>query len=375
MREMSRMTSWTGLFGSRSARRKPDPRIRWFGKLPTYGDYYSSGIDEDWVVEFNDWILEGFECYLRAARESRAGTASAGQPSGVRRLPLAGLIVRLPKSGMTVFAGMRDYGGDMVGRPFPLCFYAAVPTAQWPGPTSDRLSGATRAVGEVMGVHDEAARLLDAPGGFKSWFDDRQIDLAGIDGQTRDDGWLEAAAAIPLADWFDSAKEELTTQDLHAWIGRMVRWGERIAALESRRFKPTLSFPLAQGIDLHVQTAGWIRWLESRMKLKRRTLSLLLTGGSAGLRHAEAVSPAVVTRASAAQAGAVRRLVVIADDPSARDFLLLTPLAGGSRHVDDLCGGEDLPESARANTPPGGLSSEPGSATSWADFVQVEPKL
>ena len=51
--------SWTNLFKSRGGKAKADPRIRWFGKLPTYPDYYSSPADEEWAVEFNDWVLKG----------------------------------------------------------------------------------------------------------------------------------------------------------------------------------------------------------------------------------------------------------------------------------------------------------------------------
>ena len=45
------------------ARAGADGRVRWFGKLPSYPDYYSSPADEDWSVEFNEWVLRGFELY------------------------------------------------------------------------------------------------------------------------------------------------------------------------------------------------------------------------------------------------------------------------------------------------------------------------
>ena len=83
--------SWTSLF--KKSRLKPDPKIRWFGKLPTYPDYYSSPADEAWVVEFNDFVLKGFEIYQR--RFAQSGTP-------VPRLPVSGCFIRLPKSGMTV---------------------------------------------------------------------------------------------------------------------------------------------------------------------------------------------------------------------------------------------------------------------------------
>jgi hypothetical protein len=352
---MSRMTGWTGLFGSRSSKRKPDPRIRWFGKLPTYADYYSSGSDEDWVVEFNDWILEGFEKYLRFSREKRTAGAPSARSSGPPRVPAAGLMIRLPKSDMTVFASVQDYGGDMVGRPFPLCFYVAVPTARWTGPTSDQLAGATRVVEDLMGLHHEIVHFLNAPGGFKSLFEDRELDLTGVDGQSSDDSWLQDASRISMADWFDAAREELGAADLEAWFGHVGRWGDRIAALESGDFEPTLCLPLARTVNLHLQTAGWIRWLESRLNLKRRALSLLLTGGSGD--------------------GQMRRLFVIARDPRAEDFVLLTPLGSSLRYVDDLCRTEDPAGSARADAQREVPVRKPLPAGSWADFVQAEAKL
>ena len=71
--------SWTDLF--KKSRLKTDPRIRWFGKLPTYPDYYSSPADEDWVVEFNDFVLKGFEIY-----QQRSGQSQGQLP----RLPVSG---------------------------------------------------------------------------------------------------------------------------------------------------------------------------------------------------------------------------------------------------------------------------------------------
>jgi hypothetical protein len=341
-----------GLFGSRSPKGKPDPKIRWFGKLPTYADYYSSSTDEDWVVEFHDWILEGFDAYLSAPREADAGCVPSGHPRGTRRLPLAGCAIRLPGSGMTVFASIQDYGGDMVGRPFPLCLYVGVPTEQWPGPTSDQLTGATRLLQDLMKLRNDVVQFINAPGSFKSVFDDRRLDLATIDGKTSDDSWVQAASEIPMADWFNAAGKEPPTEDLGTWLNRVACRGNQIAALESDDFKPTLCFPLAHGIDLHVQAAGWLRWLESRMDLKARTLSVLLTGGQSD----------------------ARRLTVIARDLSAEDFLLLTPRWGNLRYVDDLSTVEESGNPGGAGIDPGESVEDPASIRTWADFVQGDAK-
>ena len=342
---MSRMSSWTGLFGAKEPKLKPDPRIRWFGKLPTYADYYSSQGDEPWVVEFNGWVLEGFEMYLRRSREAQTAASSSDSPHhSPRRLPLASCAIRLPKSGMTAFASVQDYGGDMVGRPFPLCFYVGIPTAQWPGPTSDRLSGVTRVASELLDLRYHVVRFFNAPGGFKSVFEDRRVDLADINSETLDDSWLKTAAGISMTDWSSGTGNDLIAGDLGSWLGLVGRWGEKIAAMESEGFEPTLCFPLAQGIDQGVQTAGWIRWLESRMDLKRRMLSLLVTGGPGD-------EP--------------RRLVVIARDPTPEDFLLLTPLANTLRYVDDVSRESDAEALA------GSLTGDRASYGTWAAFTQA----
>jgi hypothetical protein len=352
---MGRTSTWTGLFGSRAPKPNADPRVRWFGKLPSYADYYSSRTDEAWVLEFNDWIRDGFELYLNRLR-TRHGDRSQDSPSGVRRLPLTVGAIRLPKSGMTAFASIQDYGGDMVGRPFPLCFYVGVPTADWPGPTSDRLAGAARVMRELTDLCDEIVRFLNAPGGFKAVFDDRKVSLDGVAGRTSDDSWAEAAAAVPMAEWLDRARAGragLAVAALDTWLAVVARWGEKIAASESESFTPTLSLPLATGIDTYVQTAGWLRWLESRMNLGRRRLSFLVTD---------------------ARDRQEARLIVIARDPSPEDFLLLTPLGPTLRYVDEISSETGAPgrdEDAGTGRP----DIAPLLIGSWRDFAQAAAKL
>ena len=186
--------SWTNLFKSKS-KLKPDPRVRWFGKLPTYPDYYSSQKDEDWVVEFNDWILKGFEIYQSRLRS---------QGVSVARLPVSGCAVRLPNTGMTVFASFLDYGGDMQGRPFPLSFYSGVPTSCWPGPTSDRLVDATGVIRELLMLRRHVPRFINSPGRFESTFGDRTVDLGNFDELGSDASWVTSAGALiigPVVSW------------------------------------------------------------------------------------------------------------------------------------------------------------------------------
>ena len=328
------------LFKSKSARMKPDPRIRWFGKLPTYPDYYSSRADEEWAVEFNDWVLKGFEQY-----RSRL----VGERKSVGKLPLSGCAIRLPKSGMTAFTSFLDYGGDMRGRPFPMCFYVGVPTEQWPGPTSDHLSGASRAIRDLLALRREVARFLNSPGRLESVFGDREVDLDGIDAKTSDTSWLAAGKQIKLTDWFEQVRGCIKAGSSGTWLRLATAWGENLARHDSKDFEPTLRFPLAMRLSPDAQIAGWIRWLESRLDLTRRSLSLIVTGEP---DH---------------QAG---HLTVIARHVVADDFLLLAPLPNPPPYLDDLSVVEAsvaLDDTMSGSEGPTLLAGENGT---WADFAR-----
>lgn len=329
------------LFKSKSARHRADPRIRWFGKLPTYPDYYSSNPDEAWVVEFNDWVLKGFEVY----RGRQAGTGRS-----VAKLPISGCAIRLPKSEMTVFVSILDFGGDMRGRPFPMCFYAAVPTVQWPGPTSERLAGASRAIRDLLALRRAIPRFLNSPGRFESMFGSREVDLHDVDGETTSASWVAAGKQIALGDWFEAAKDGIKVKDAATWFQLAQEWGDSLASHESKTFEPTLRFPLAMRLPLDAQLAGWVRWLETRMDLKRRLLSLFVSGEPGeGVGH----------------------LTAVARQPLDDDFLLLTPLAQTLSYLDDVAALEPRPgvEDGQADG-----SADPSARTltpdgSWVDFV------
>ena len=328
--------SWTDLFKSKGGKAKADPRIRWFGKLPTYPDYYSSPADEEWVVEFNDWVLKGFELY----KSRLTGVRERGV-----RLPIAGCAIRLPKSGMTVFASVLDFGGDMRGRPFPICFYAAMPTVRWPGPTSDRLAGASRVIRDLLALRREVPRFLNSPGRFEARFGNREVDLNEIDEPTADATWQAAAKTVGLADWFEGAKAGMKVKERDVWLRLALAWGDKLADHESKDFEPTLRFPLATRLPLDAQVAGWFRWLESRMDLKRRALSLVVSGEAGDeLGH----------------------LTVVARDVVTDDFLLLTSLSRTLNYLDDLSQIESSVQTAPRTEP-----VTPGWSPSgtWLDFV------
>ncbi|MCP4246229.1 MAG: hypothetical protein GY778_04195 [bacterium] len=336
---------WTDLFRTKSTKLKPDPEIRWFGKLPTYADYYTSKTDDAWTVEFNDWVLKGFELY-----QKRVGSAGG---TG-RRLPISGCLIRLPKSGMTVLGSIQDYGGDLRGRPFPICFYVGLPTMVFPGPTSDQLVATVRALRDLIALNKDIPRFLNSPGRFEAFFGGREIELGGIGGDTKDDSWLIPARTVSLDDWFAEVKGNLNVEndDPQPWLRFVAQWGDHIAQLESKTFEPTLRFPLASGPPRDVQCAGWLRWLESRMDLGRRSLSMILSGETASRPG---------------------HLTVIASEVSPEDFLLVTNAAGKHSYLEDLGAAKIEFDGAGEDTGTGSVA-DPAPAleasASWADFVQ-----
>lgn len=345
---------WTKIFKSKSAKLKADPKIRWFGKLPTYQDYYRSRGDEAWAVEFNEWIIKGFE-YYQARHESSDGFVANDSPRVPRIAPSA-VIVRLPKSSMTVLSYVMDFGGDMRGRPFPICLYVGLPTSCWPGPTSDHVMPAARAIGQLMRLGRDIPRFIKTPSRFETMVGERKVELGGMEVNEKDETWIDEARALPMEEWFAAAAQGLLVKDLATWQRLAHRWGDHIARHDGRHFRPTLRFPLARSITHEVQVAGWIRWLEQRMSMKHRTLSLLLAGENERRPG---------------------RLAVIARDLVAEDFLLLTERWSALAYVDNL-----TEVDVEDHEPPRSGPEEeetrdeggPGSpAGSWHDFVQTPP--
>lgn len=327
---------WSDLFRSKSSKLKADDRLRWFGKLSTYADYYTSKADEEWAVEFNDWVLKGYEQYM--SRQKTAGRH-------VEQLAMSRLALRLPKSGMTVLASLQDYGGDMRGRPFPLCFYVGIPTANWPGPASGRAGGALGVLRDLENLEHEVTRFFSAPGRFDTVFADRQMPLNGMESAEDDTAWTKPAGDIALADWYAGVRDGLPAASSEAWFAAVKKWGDAVSQMcAGDDAEATLRFPIASGIDPDVQAVGWLRWLESRMDLSKRFVSVLLCD---------------------AEPGRPGRLTIVAREPMMDDFLLLTPLADTLNYVDDACRlaapkeGEDAV--AHGTSPPAG---------SWLDFVE-----
>ena len=151
---------------------------------------------------------------------------------------------------------------------------------------------------------------------------------------------------MALGDWFRSAGPCLQVDEPQTWVQLVSAWGDTIAKLESEEFGPTLRFPLAMALPFEPQVAGWIRWIERRINVPERYLSLFVAKDAAGGNG---------------------HLTVVARDIVPEDFLLLTSLGGTLNYVDDLC--------ALAEAPAGGpsagasMASDVHAPETWAEFV------
>jgi len=330
---------WKDLFKGKGARRKPDPQVRWFGKLPTYADYYSSAADADWVVEYNDWLLKGCELFYARRR----------QQGGDSRLPAGACAVRMPKSQMVVLAALLDYGGDMRGRPFPLSFYVGVPAETWPGLTAPSVLPVLRVLSELIGLREQVNRFFKAPARFEAMFGGRELDLSMVCGEAEVESWEAAAGRVSVAEWFSLAGPVLKVQSVEAWVAALDAWGERLAQLNDEETGPTLRLPIVSRLPTEPQIAGWVSWVERRVKLDRWPVSLLAT-----------LDPQEV----------VGGVSLVCRDVVAEDFLLLTPLRGTLAYVDDA---SQVTGSAVSGEDSGAASGE-GCASvrapeTWRDFA------
>ena len=311
---------WTDLFKSKSAKLKPDGALRWFGKLSTCRDYFNSKVDEEWVSEFNDWVMKGYEQYhARMASQSGVALINAQRESGAlkhRNLPFASCILRLPRSEMTVLASIQDYGGDSFGRPFPLCFYVGLPTAQWPGPTADTIGPALALLSRLLRLRDDVVRFERTPSRFESVFGEREFPLDGLDGDTQDSVWRRQIADVGIDAWFSGVATALATPDWPVWHRLLGRWGETIRSMDNEAFEATLVFPLAGGVPTAGQICGWLAWLGARLDLSKRALSLFWSESTEG----QPTYLSVVARS------------LIEDD-----FLLITPMSEKLTYLDSAC--------------------------------------
>jgi len=316
-------------------RMEADSHVHCFGKLPTYGDYYGAPAASGWNVEFHDWLMTGFVAYRTRLR------ADGSQSTA---LPPVGWVIRLAESDMTVLCAVADYGGDSQGRPFPMCFYVGVPSPSWPGPTSGMLPAALGVLDRLADVHREVGRCLEADGQIDSLLVDRALDLSVLQTKASDDAWIDGARAIGFDDWFAGAAAVMRLKEVSAWCRATSLWGDTIAGSESESFEVTLRFPLSTRGSKAAQAAGWLRWLESRMNLKRRSLSLVVSSDVAR---------------EAGHFGVIARPIV------ADDFLMATPLCEALPYVDDAAR-----VAAPADADPMSCDGQDGVPICWVDFVE-----
>ncbi len=355
--------SWMNLFKTKSVKLEADPTVRWFGKLPTYADYYAAPADADWAVEFQDWLLKGFEQFHTKHR----------QRGGPPRLPNTLLLLRLPKSQMTVLASLQDYGGDMRGRPFPLCFYAALPSQLLPGPTADQAGAVLRELEYLANLRHHIVRFFNAPGRFEDTFGGRELRFDGLP-DARDDAWRKAAQQITLEQWFAAAHptwpqidnedpsasdatqtptgEQPATTDakpaaaqpsLTQMLAGAQRWAGIIRQHAGPDFAATLRFPLAARLSRPAQIAGWLHWIEQSWPLADQPVSWFIPEDpDAMLSH----------------------FTISTREPTVEDFLLLTPAAGELRHADTI--GPISTDDPQGSPPD---QASPTDAMTWATFV------
>ncbi len=300
-------------FRSRNDGLKPDPKLRWFGKLPTYADYYRTQGDEAWTVELCDWLLKGFELYC--ARQ-------AGEGRRPERLANAIGVLRLPESQMTALVAFFDFGGDARGRPFPMCFYVGIPTELCLGLTLDRVAGVLKVLGDLMELRQEVELFTASARSIDDVFGSREMEVGALETNSMGADLWVTADQVDWNVWFDRIKPLLRIEDRAAWLSCVEAFGANLTASESRTFEPTVSFPIAGQSPLEIQVAGWIVWLGHRIDLGRRSLSLFVSGDL--------------------QAGP-GSLTTVAHDLMPEDFLLLTSQATSLSYLDSLerVGGAD----------------------------------
>lgn len=309
--------------------RRPDLRVRWFGKLPNHADYLAALNPPSWAHEFANWLIGGFSRY-----QAVAGAGAAPMPD-------AAGVLRLPESQMTVPFVLRDFGGDARGRRFPFALFFGVPTDQHPGPLPASLETLARPVCDLVRL---LPRVQTALGGATADpnYNAGEVTLSeAVDPTTLRKAWADQ----PWTPWYQNITGSADATRAAEWNAAVRTWGEKIAAHDTPNFQFNLGFPLVAGSDWVTQSAAWLSWLSRRARLDRRPLTLLV-------------------RLSRAGAG----LSVLARTAVPDDFLLLTDSASQLSYVDSL---PAAPESAS-----GAVAGAPGEVPgTLADFVASGAEL
>ena len=190
----------------------------------------------------------------------------------------------------------------------------------------------------------------NSPGPLEAVLGGREIPLDDLDEEHTDSSWTASARDHLMTDWFAAVQDNLKIKSMPSWIGKVDEWGDRLVQHEGADFEPTLCFPLAMRIPAEIQVAGWIRWLEQRMDLRRRSLSLVFAGD---LEYESGF------------------LAVIAREIVPDDFLLATSQAHTLSYLDDLAAVE-LPEPEEDGVD-SAVQTQEGCPERWLEFVEASP--
>lgn len=287
---MPRLSDWlTSVRAAFGPAAVVDARIRWFGKLPTYGDYIRSPNEPRWAREFTeDWLLKGFSEW-----------DSTAQFRATQQLDAALGVVRLQKSDISVIFTLRDFGGDSTGtRRFPFCLFTAVdsksispePATAWAGWSAllFRLKSLMKAV-----QRDSTPEWIAS-----------QMPVGEIAPTVDTDSAL--VAGLAWNPWFERVRPRLAQpMNDSAWLAALQTWGEQIRSHADEAY--SLQLPLADQ-DWAEQAWGWLDWVAARVRVQPAKVCILIREGFS--------------------------IAFLSRPVESLDFLLLTPADGELRYVD-----------------------------------------
>ncbi|MGE3180859.1 MAG: hypothetical protein AB7N71_04455 [Phycisphaerae bacterium] len=298
--------------GSAGKSADPDPRIRWFGKVPARGDYVAPAERPRWAQEFAEWMLAGWEACLV---DSYSPPVKLHEGFG---------LVRMPDTESTVIFVIRDMGGDQRGRSFPLALFCGVPTKSLPGPTPQIVPGLALVIRELMRQFDAVARVVAANGVPGDCLQNSEVNLTNLLGTENPAQPRVENSGDTFQMWFEEA---ITGADLDAgqWQARVEQWGAHLAAMAGGEFEPTLGFPLARTFSWEQQVVAWLSWLNARLPLAPRNFQMLVSSDPDRCPYA---------------------LSIVGRFPVADDMMLLTSRYSDVKYVDHAASqppGEDNP--------------------------------
>lgn len=222
-----------------------------YGKLPSSREYVRLDSDRGAARWFRDYL-------------DRAAVHFATRPAAAS--PGHRIVTSVPDGGPLVVASVWPSADEGGRRSFPFSFYTLLPESRRP----PRHPGFFAALAGLHADHDglfaEALRLQDALG-FDRAFGSRErpvpVPLEASDAARRH---ADAAAAVPLAPWFESVFGGASADACEA--GAMVLWRVRnvLGAADGSLARlgqqcPGVRLPFAPDVDAVVQADAWLALL------------------------------------------------------------------------------------------------------------------